>query len=62
MEQTWEEWLEEHKKSCETCRKAFEDVDGDGMCEVAFEKFKEYLKEEQDKLFYWPKVLPPFSF
>jgi predicted anti-sigma-YlaC factor YlaD len=41
----WEEWLEEHMKTCQTCRDAFRGTCEAGMCEIAFEKFKEYLKE-----------------
>ena len=40
---TWDEWLREHLKACETCRKAFEEMEG-GMCEEAFAKFKEFMR------------------
>lgn len=44
--QTWDQWLAEHIKTCETCRLSFEEMEG-GMCPVAFEKVKEYAKKEK---------------
>ena len=41
----WNKWLAEHIKTCDQCNRSFNEVDGDGMCEVAFKKFKELLRE-----------------
>jgi len=44
-EPTWDEWLDEHKKTCPTCQRAWDSADS-AMCEEAFEKFKETLRKE----------------
>ena len=42
-ESTWDIWLRDHLKTCPICKDSFEGSGEQGMCEVAFAKFQEYL-------------------
>ena len=42
-ESTWAIWLRDHLKTCPICKDSFEGSGEQGMCEVAFAKFQEYL-------------------
>ena len=45
----WDTWLEEHLKTCETCRKAFVECEN-GMCETAFAEFQKIAREHPEEV------------
>jgi len=42
--QTWDTWIIEHRKTCPTCQRAWDEADSP-MCEEAFAKLQEELRK-----------------
>lgn len=48
---TWNQWIEDHCKTCQQCDKAFNHLDESdgGMCETAFNKMREFARREKQR-------------
>jgi hypothetical protein len=44
----WHDWLAEHIKTCATCEDAFVGSGEQGMCEAAFEYFKQCARDAHE--------------